>query len=122
MREGEIMYKDYGNCSSEQEIIDNDKMVTEASGGKKADGGKIRWSLLLWDSLIPVVRVLMFGASKYGEENWQKVSSRRYRDALLRHILTDEEIDSETGEPHYAHAICCLLFLLWLKKHSGNRS
>ncbi|HKE56465.1 MAG TPA: dATP/dGTP diphosphohydrolase domain-containing protein [Pyrinomonadaceae bacterium] len=41
-------------------------------GGVKKDLGKLRWSLLPWDALEEVVKVLMFGASKYADRNWEK--------------------------------------------------
>ena len=50
---------------------------------------------------------------------WQKVEDghRRYFDAALRHLTawqTGEQVDAESGLPHLAHAICCLLFMAWL--------
>jgi hypothetical protein len=99
---------------SDTVITEDDDIVIEESGGKKSDGGKLQWTIIPFKALEPVVRVLMFGAKKYGRENWRKVSPQRYKDALLRHVLTDEKVDKDTGEKHYAHAICCLLFLLML--------
>ena len=85
--------------------------------GKKSDTGKLRWDLLPWGALVPVARVLDFGARKYAEENWRHVRPfrKRYKAALLRHVLAyanGEELDRETGESHLAHATCCALFLL----------
>lgn len=85
--------------------------------GVKFDQGKIDWSLLPWDGLEPVVRVLEFGAEKYARDNWRKVpnSTARYRKALLRHVIAwcaGQENDPETGESHLAHAVCCGIFLL----------
>ncbi len=85
--------------------------------GRKDDKGKDDWTLIPWDGLAPVMRVLMFGMRKYDRDNWRKVpdSTVRYTKALLRHLvahLSGEEKDEETGESHLAHAACCLLFLL----------
>lgn len=85
--------------------------------GKKHDGEKLEYHLI---PAIPeelVVRVLMFGKKKYGEDNWKHVPNAkvRYWDAARRHlgkILQGEILDPESGLPHAAHAICCLLFLL----------
>lgn len=41
-------------------------------GGVKWDKGKLEWHLLPFGALVPVVRVLMYGKDKYGEENWKK--------------------------------------------------
>ena len=85
--------------------------------GKKYDTGKPRWDLLPWDQLAHVVDVLTIGAEKYGDDNWQRVVPRtRYVAAFFRHAtapLRGQWLDDETGKPHYAHAIACLLFLMW---------
>ena len=62
--------------------------MKESLLGKKNDSGKTEWSLLPFDSLRPVVEVLMHGRDKYGRNNWQHVVSGRvrYADAMLRHF------------------------------------
>ena len=65
-----------------------------------------------------MVDVLEFGSAKYADDNWQKVDNARtrYYNAALRHIDSwwDGEVkDDETGKHHLAHAICCLMFLMW---------
>lgn len=89
--------------------------------GEKHDTGKWRFSLIPWQSLLEVILVLEFGAKKYAVDNWKKVpeSRERYFDATMRHLTSwfqGEKEDSETGLNHLAHAICCLLFLLWFDK------
>lgn len=91
----------------------------EAALGVKFDLGKPDWSLLPWDALGPVVEVMMFGARKYGPDNWRDVpdAGRRYWSAAQRHLiahLQGEPTDEESGLPHLAHAACCVLFLLAL--------
>lgn len=84
----------------------------------KADAGKDPWHLLPWDALREVVRVLAFGAGKYGERNWERgLAYSRCYSAALRHLTAwwgGEEADPETGASHLSHATCCLLFLLAL--------
>lgn len=94
--------------------------------GKKFDGRKLRWSLLVWEALEPVVRVLEFGCRKYAEKNWQKVvgGERRYREAAYRHLIAferGEEYDKETGECHLAHALCSLMFTFWHHQQNNKR-
>ena len=84
--------------------------------GIKHDGEKLRWSLLPWKALERVVEVLEFGAWKYSPDNWKKVedAEQRYKDAAQRHlaaVMQGEIYDPESGKTHYAHAICCLLYL-----------
>lgn len=89
--------------------------------GVKKDQGKLRWSLLPKGVVSMVLQVLEFGAVKYSVDNWQKVDEheRRYYDATMRHIEAwrmKETNDPESGLPHLAHAVCCLMFLLWFDK------
>lgn len=84
--------------------------------GRKFDGGKLDWTLLPVEAIEDVVKVLEFGAQKYGRSNWTKVEDghRRYLAAAYRHLVAiqkGEQFDPESGLPHAAHAVCCLLFL-----------
>ena len=86
--------------------------------GRKDDTTKPRYSLLPSGTVNQVIQVLEYGAVKYEIDNWQRVPSARtrYYDAAMRHIddwWNGSEIDEESSLPHLAHAICCLLFLLW---------
>ena len=93
-----------------------------ASTGRKDDGGKPDFSLLDPAALLFVVKVLTFGVSKYGADNWKTVpdAERRYFAAANRHLwawYSGEETD-ESSLPHLAHAIASLfiLFAFTLRK------
>ena len=95
--------------------------------GLKHDSGKLRWSLLPWGAVQEVVKVVTFGASKYGPCNWTKLEQPedRYFSALMRHLAawkTGESLDPETGIYHLAHAGCNVLFLLWFEMRGGDAS
>lgn len=97
-------------------------MNTDLPKGQKFDIGKPRFSLLPPHTLSPVLRVLEIGAVKYSVNNWMKVENpkERYYNAAMRHLyawFNGEPKDLETGESHLAHAICCLLFLLWFESN-----
>lgn len=86
----------------------------------KNDSGKLQWSLLPFEQVEEVVRVLMNGAEKYQRDNWKKCDdTNRYVDALLRHVIAYKNGQkNDTGEggdglPHLAHAVCNCLFLMW---------
>lgn len=105
-------------CGSHYINKDFNCVNCEKEQGRKDDGAKIRYSLLPVGTVNQVVQVLEFGSKKYADNNWQKVpnAKTRYYDAALRHIDSwwqGEKTDSETGLPHLAHAICCLMFLIW---------
>lgn len=84
--------------------------------GKKFDNGKAPWDLLPFDAVEQIVRVLEFGAGKYGAYNWSKgMDHSRLFAAAMRHLTAHwrgENADPETGLSHLAHAGCCLLFLI----------
>lgn len=92
--------------------------LSRGTAGRKHDSNKPRYSLLPTGTINQVVQVLEYGAVKYEIDNWQRVPSARtrYYDAAMRHIddwWNGSEIDEESSLHHLAHAICCLLFLLW---------
>lgn len=98
------------------------KVLEEAGSlpeNPKAIHGRAKPSL----SLIPgaaqvaVAGVFQLGATKYGPYNWRKdpVEAETYVSAAQRHLFSwfdGEDIDEESGEPHLAHAVACLMILL----------
>lgn len=85
----------------------------------KADGGKLRPSLLLEGmprALMLVIAILTYGAVKYEAHSWKQVETYRYKDAKLRHmfemLLGFDPTDDESGLLHDAHEITNALFLL----------
>lgn len=101
---------------------DNGNIVAETFApleAKKFDAGKLRWALLPWDAVGEVVKVLMYGAKKYGPWNWCShggMDWTRLSDASIRHVIAwqqgQDNDEDESGLPHLAHAACGLLFLL----------
>lgn len=91
--------------------------MSSSTLGAKFDQGRVEYGLIPPFALHEIAKVLTFGAQKYQRDNWKHVpdASRRYFDALERHIWAykrGEEVDSESGLHHLAHAGCCLMFLL----------
>lgn len=90
-----------------------------AMAGIKHDHMKRDFTLLPWDSVEEIVKVLEFGAAKYARDNWKNVEADRYVKAAFRHLVAysqGEQNDKESGMPHLAHLGCCVLFLLSLEK------
>lgn len=76
--------------------------------GAKDDNEKIRADLVLGafrNALTEVAKVGTFGAKKYSEHGWLSVPDgyNRYSDAMIRHYLTEDAIDSESYLLHDAH-------------------
>jgi hypothetical protein len=84
---------------------------------KKFDNGKPMVSLVEPKFILGVAEILTFGAEKYGPNNWKEAQPediQRYKDALMRHLLSyldGEEIDPESGKPHLWHIACNTMFL-----------
>lgn len=58
---------------------------------------------------------LTVGATKYGRDNWRKgLKVREVLDSLNRHLLEiekGEDVDPESGLPHWAHLAANLMFV-----------
>lgn len=62
-----------------------------------------------------ITQGLEYGLKKYHRNNWKGgMSFSRVLDAALRHLVfghcMGECIDDESKNPHYAHALCMLMF------------
>jgi hypothetical protein len=86
--------------------------------GKRFNQGKLRWGLVPFSALSPMVRVLEFGAEKYDDHNWKKGLTRvEICESLLRHLyayMEGEDNDQESGLPHIGHIQCNALFLSYM--------
>lgn len=86
--------------------------------GMRFNQGKLRWGLVHFKSIEPLVRVLEFGARKYDDHNWKKgLNKREILESMQRHIaaLMDGEInDPESGLPHIGHIMCNAMFYQYM--------
>ena len=83
--------------------------------------GKMAWELVDFESLEPLVEVLMFGATKYSKDNWKKGQAiTELLGSLFRHIIAfqnGEDLDEESGKSHIGHAMCNLMFIQFVLTH-----
>ena len=90
----------------------------------KADGGKIRPTLVPTGLIRAVAAVREYGCRKYSDpDNWKRVEPDRYRDALYRHwlaYLEGETYDKESGLPHLWHLATNAAFLIELEKEEDT--
>lgn len=91
--------------------------------------GKPQWSLVDFKSLEPMVKVLEFGADRYGKFNWQKgLPYTETAESLLRHVfafLDGEDKDKDSGIEHIGHIMCNAMFLSHMymfRKDMDNRN
>ena len=77
--------------------------------------GKLRWSLVDFKALEPMVEVLEMGAKKYSDNNWKKgLPTTEICESLLRHLyayMRGEDCDKESGLSHVSHIQCNAMFL-----------
>lgn len=97
-------------------------------GGLRYNDGKPQWNLVDWDALLPLVRVLEYGAKKYSADNWKKgLSYVSTCNSLMRHwicFMGGEDLDKESGLPHVGHILANALFLSYyyqFKKEFDDR-
>lgn len=91
------------------------------SQGDRYNNGKPKWSLVPQSSLLPMVRVLEFGATKYEAFNWTKgLSITEICESLKRHLdafMEGEDNDSDSRLSHIGHIQCNALFLSWMMEN-----
>ena len=75
--------------------------------GTRDNEGKLKWSLVPFKALAPMVRVLEFEANKYSPFNWMKgLKYTEICESLLRHthaFLDGEDNDPESKLSHLGH-------------------
>lgn len=91
---------------------------TNNNGAKRYNSGKTQWSLVDFKSLEGMVKILEFGAEKYGASNWKKgLKTTEVCESLMRHLfayLDGEDNDQESGMRHIDHVLCNAMFLSYM--------
>lgn len=86
--------------------------------GNRKNKGKLKWSLVSWKALEPMVIVLMFGANKYAPNNWkQGLKYTEICESLQRHLnafIEGEDDDPESKLSHVGHILCNAMFLSYM--------
>lgn len=86
--------------------------------GLRFNQDKPKWSLVPQSALLPMVKVLEFGAKKYAPQNWMKgLSVVEICESMKRHLdafMEGEDNDKESLISHIGHLQCNALFLAWM--------
>jgi hypothetical protein len=94
----------------------------------KYDQNKTDWSLMPFECVEEITKVLDFGAKKYSAHNWREGGGFKYSrvlNSLLRHVFSyirGEDRDPESGLSHLAHAGCNIIFLLYYERYKARYS
>ncbi len=96
----------------------------ESDKALRYNEGKIRWSLVHFPSLEPMVEVLEYWSKKYAEENWKKpMPKKQILESMMRHLvrlMEDEELDSESWLPHVWHILANCMFYSYHSTHDKS--
>lgn len=97
---------------------------------ERFNSNKLRWSLVDFKSIEPLVRVLEFGAKKYSDhnrnkKNWKKgMPVTEVTESLMRHLtafMDGEDIDPESKESHIGHIQCNAMFLTYILENMRDK-
>jgi hypothetical protein len=87
----------------------------------KNDLNKAPMHLLDRSAMQAMAHSLGHGQGKYGPDNWRHgIEYTRLISAAMRHmfaIADGEDLDQESGELHAAHAMCNMMFLIWMMRN-----
>jgi len=121
---GQISYKVLDESDGRPFIVyESDVKAIEVkhpvSGGVKHDQGKPDLSLVDVSLVNAAARALMFGAEKYGRDNYKNgLDINRVYASLFRHLfarMSGEINDPESGLDHLDHASANMQFLNYFK-------
>lgn len=87
--------------------------------GERKNEGKLKWALVSFKALEPMVRVLMFGAAKYDNHNWKKgLKWTEIQESMQRHMTAffeeGQDTDKESKLYHVGHILCNAMFLSYM--------
>jgi len=103
------------------DVMPGSDMDMDSERADRYNQGKMAWELIDFESLEPMVEVLMFGAEKYAPNNWKKGQpTSELLGSAMRHIVAyqaGEDIDPDSGKPHLGHIMCNMMFLVFNNRY-----
>lgn len=122
VEDNRVFYKSIAHLGGQAFTTATDLELVTASAieGLRYNDGKPKISMVPVSAIEACAKVLMKGAEKYARDNWRKgLSYTETYDSCQRHLqkwLEGQDFDDETGEPHLAHALTNLAFLIEFDK------
>ena len=88
--------------------------------------GKLDWTLLDFEALEPLVKVMTYGAKKYERNNWKLPCDNEIEplQSAMRHLISlisGEETDAESKELHSGHIMANMMFWNYRKNHKNDK-
>lgn len=89
------------------------------------NAGKLRWALVDWESMVPMMETLERGAIAYAPGNWKKGLNREeILESIMRHLIAlfgGQEFDPDPRflTHHMGNIMCNAMFYLY---HYRNKS
>lgn len=76
--------------------------------------GKLDWTLLDFESMVPLVDVMTYGSTKYERNNWRLKceNPEQHLQSAFRHLIAivqGQEIDEESGKRHSGHVMANMM-------------
>lgn len=115
-KEIESLVEHFNKLNKAPEVTKATKPQPAKTEAVRHDDNKIRWDLLPYESMEEIAKVMTWGATKYGEENWRSgLSFGRCFAATMRHLTAwwgGQTLDPESGINHLAHAATNIMFMI----------
>jgi len=101
------------------QVTDANRGLEDELTALRYNSGKTDFTLLPVDALEAESKVWMMGMEKYGRNNWENLWGDETKNVVMqsamRHmmaIMSGEDIDNESGQPHAAHVRCNMAMLI----------
>jgi hypothetical protein len=123
---GEVKPGDVINGCKIPELIKKSKVLEYCGVDRKDTANKPLPLLMPYEALVAYSNISDVGLKKYGErDSWRNSTNgvEVYANAAARHLfklLQGEEVDSETGLPHYMAVVWNAAAVAWHYCHSRN--
>jgi len=102
------------------EVTEDKNITGEIERADRYNSGKPKWSLVHFESLLPLVQVLEYGAVKYAPRNWMKpMPPEEILESMQRHLaklFDGEQYDEESKLLHIGHIMCNAMFYTYQKQ------
>ena len=91
--------------------------ITHSNGASESKTD-LRFDLIPAEELAIIAKILNDGAIKYGEFNWEGISTKSHLNHAIQHVFA--YLSGDRSDDHLGHAATRCMFAMWTDKHSNN--